>query len=201
MEHFKTEQEREVTRERYVLLGIDPSLTSATRYALHTTADFFAPSTTQTHFLLLNVIPLPLVTGRCGYSHRLAPTTGQRVVAAEALRIARAILQHHGIMRSHIETLIRVGTPADELTSVARQRHIDWLILGNHERTLGETLRNMLIGSTSRDVLRFASCPVLLITQPRSQPQMKEREQMSKLPKPDENHACLVRSFCKRLQK
>lgn len=171
MVHFKTEQEREVAREQCVLLGIDPSLTAATRHALHTTGDFFAPSAAQTRFLLLTAIPLPMVTGRYGHPHLLALTTGQRVVAAEALRIACAILQQHGIPRSHIETLIRVGIPADELVSVARQRHIDSLIIGKHEHTPGQRFLSMLMGSTSRDVVRFAPCPVLVVILPRSQPQ------------------------------
>lgn len=176
MVHCKNEQELESTRERRLLLGIDPSLTAATRHALHTAGEFFAPSAAQTHFLLLNVIPLPIVIRRYGYPHLLAPTTGQRILAAEALRIACAILQQHGIPRSHIETLIRVGTPADELVSVACQQHIDCLIIGNHEPSAGQRFRRLLMGSTSHDVFRWASCPVLLVTLPRSQPQARTVE-------------------------
>ena len=173
MIHGKSERECESARERRLLLGIDPSLTAATRHALHTAGEFFAPSAAQTHFLLLNVVPIPIVTGRYGYPHLLAPTTGQRILAEEALRIASAILQHHGIQRSHIETLILAGTPADELVRVARQQQIDCLIIGNHESTARQRFWRMFMGSISCDVFRFASCPVLLATLPRSQSQTR----------------------------
>lgn len=157
--------------KRYVLLGVDPELSAVTRHALHTAGAFFASSAGETQFLLLSVIPLPIVTGRYGHPSLLAPTTGQRVLAAEALRIASAILQHHGVPRSQIETVIQVGRPADELLYMAHQHHIDCLIIGNREFSAGQWVRRLFLGSTSRDISQHASCPVLLATLPPSRPQ------------------------------
>lgn len=169
-------------KKRQVLLGVDPELSAMTRHALHTAGAFFASSTGETHFLLLNVIPLPLVTGRYGHPSLLVPTTGQRVLAAEALHIASAILQHHGIPRSHIETVIRVGRPADELLSMAHQRQSDCLIIGNRESSARQWFRSLFLGSTSHDISHHACCPVLLVTLPQSQPQAHTVETHERVP-------------------
>ncbi len=74
--------------------------------------------------LLLNVIPVAYVGGKYTPPGPLPPTTEQRKQAVEALRTACAALQEHGMICSHLETLIRVGSPADELVRVATQQHV-----------------------------------------------------------------------------
>ena len=61
----------------------------------------------------------------------LSPTTEQRKQAVEALGAACATLQEHGVTRSHIEMLLRVGSPANELASLAGQQQVDCLVIGS----------------------------------------------------------------------
>jgi len=161
-------QEPGWTSEKRLLLGIDAPLTAATRYALHTVGEFFAPCTAHVRLLLLTVIPVPYIGGRYVPPSRVSPTHEQRRQAMEALRTACAALQEHGLTRSHIETLIREGSAADELVRVASQQRIDCLIIGSQGHSLGQRLRRVVSGSTSHCVLRHASCPVLVVTLPRS---------------------------------
>jgi len=153
---------------RRLLVGIDAPLTAATRHALDTAGEFFAPYSVHVGFLLLTVIPVPYGGGRYTPPVPLPPTSAQRKQAMKALQLASASLQEHGITRSHIETLIRVGSPAEELVSVVSQQRIDCLIVGSRGHAFGQRLRRVFMGSTSQCVLRQASCPVLVVTEPRS---------------------------------
>lgn len=164
-EHF---QKPGLASDRRLLLGIDAPLTAATWHALHTIGEFFAPYSVHVHLLLLSVIPVPYVRGRYVPLSSLPPTTEQRKQAAEALQQASAALQEYGMTRSHIETLIHIGSPPDELVKVATQQHVDCLIIGSWGRSPLHWLRRILMGSTSQCILRHASCPVMVVTLPRS---------------------------------
>jgi hypothetical protein len=85
----------------------------------------------------------------------------------ETLRTARATLEHDGLALAHIETLVRVGSPADELAAVAGKRRVDCIIIGSRSNSPGQRFRRWLLGSTSRRVLKLAPCPVLVVTLPR----------------------------------
>jgi Universal stress protein family len=60
-----------------------------------------------------------------------------------------------------------VGRPADEIVKAARELGVDSIVIGSRGNTLAQRIRRMLIGSTSRRVLRLASCPVTLVVPPR----------------------------------
>jgi len=64
--------------------------------------------------------------------------------------------------------LVQVGIPADELVRVARERHVDLLVLGSHPPSRFQILRHAVFGSTTRRVLRSAPCRVLLAHPPGS---------------------------------
>lgn len=166
-EHF-LEQNPGYTSDRRLLVGIDAPLTEATRHALHTVGEFFAPYSLHVRLLLLNVIPVPYGGGKFAPPVPLSPTTEQRKQAVEALRAACATLQEHGMTRSHIEMLLRVGSPADELARFAGQQHVDCLVIGSRGHSPLQWLRRVLMGSVAHDVLRHASCPVMVVTLPRS---------------------------------
>jgi hypothetical protein len=91
-----------------------------------------------------------------------APTGTQIQQAQHALRQARTFLGQRGIPFASIELLTRVGTPADELNLVARERAVDLLVLGSHPPSPISFIWNLLCGSTSRRLVRLASCQVLL---------------------------------------
>lgn len=80
-----------------------------------------------------------------------------------ALWSARRLLQHHGIAAEHIEILLRVGTPTDELVKAARELHVEVIVLGSRGDSLRQQIRRLVAGSTARRVLRHAPCPVMLV--------------------------------------
>ena len=171
MPHFNSEyyqQQEPGFAERRLLLGIDAPLTAATKHALDTVGAFFAPSPAHLRLMLLNVIPVPYVGGKFAAPGPLPPTTEQRKQAEEALRQASAALQEFGMTHSHIQTLIRVGSPSDELVKVANQHHIDCLVIGRRSCSPWHWLRSVLMGSMSHYVLHHTSCPVIVVTLPRS---------------------------------
>jgi len=153
--------------DRQLLVGVDAPLTPATQDALRQLATFFAPDAAHLHLLVLTVIPLPVSTGRYATLYPLSPTREERAQAEEALRLAREVLSHGGLA---LETLIRVGAPADELAAVARRRRVDCLIIGSRGNAPAQRLRRVFAGSTSRSILRLASCPVMIMVLPRSRP-------------------------------
>ena len=56
--------------------------------------------------------------------------------------------------------LIREGDVLSEILAVTRERRIDTIVIASH----GEgRLRHLLLGSTARNVLLTASCPVYII--------------------------------------
>jgi nucleotide-binding universal stress UspA family protein len=153
--------------ERHLLVGVDAPLSPVTQDALRQLAAFFAPDAAHLHLLVLTVIPLPVSTGRYAALYPLSPTREQRAQAEEALRLAREVLSHGGLALARIETLIRMGAPADELATLARRRRVDCLIIGSRGNAPAQRLRRVFAGSTSRRVLRLASCPVMIMALPR----------------------------------
>lgn len=156
--------------ERRLLLGIDAPLTAATRYAFRTVGTFFALYAAHMHLLLLHVIPIPYTGGRYAPLRPLPPTAQQRELATEVLRTTRTALLEYGMIRSHIEMLTRVGSPVDELVSVATQQRVDCLVIGSRGHAPLQQLRRVLMGSLSHGLLHQASCPVMVVTLPQPTP-------------------------------
>jgi len=61
-------------------------------------------------------------------------------------------LEHH--------TIIREGEVLPEILAVAREKQIDTIVMASHGEGL---LRHLLLGSTARNVLLSADCPVYII--------------------------------------
>jgi nucleotide-binding universal stress UspA family protein len=62
-----------------------------------------------------------------------------------------------------IEEVIVHGDAAAEIVRVAKEREIDLIVIASHGRT---GLGRMLFGSTAEEVVRHASCPVLVVKPP-----------------------------------
>ena len=60
------------------------------------------------------------------------------------------------------EALVRTGSPYLEISSLARKRDIDLIIIGTHGYT---GLKHLFLGSTAERVVRHAPCPVLTVRQ------------------------------------
>jgi nucleotide-binding universal stress UspA family protein len=48
----------------------------------------------------------------------------------------------------------------DEINELAKEKHVDIIVMGTHGRT---GLKRLLMGSIAEDVLRHAECPVFLV--------------------------------------
>lgn len=162
--------------DRRLLLGIDLQISPATQHALGTAFALLELCSPCLGLMLLTVIPVPYAaspySGRLRGSPRpLPPTIEQRTAAERAIRKARIALQQWGIAAERIEALIRAGIPADELVRATKEFQVDCLLLGSRGNSLGQRLRRTLTGSTTRRVLRLASCPVMIVAHPRPQRQ------------------------------
>jgi nucleotide-binding universal stress UspA family protein len=154
-----------------ILLGVDAPLSPATEQALHIVGELVEQTAPLFRLLLLHVIPIPYsATPSLGmYVGQLSPsivTLEQRTQAEHILHKVCTDLQKQGIARGQIDTLIRIGVPADEIAKVARECSVDFIVIGSRGNGLPQKIRRFLIGSTSRKVLRLASCPVMVVTPP-----------------------------------
>lgn len=77
----------------------------------------------------------------------------------EELRLA---VQRHATQGPgpKVELIAVEGSPAHEIVRAARDRDADLIIVATHGRT---GLRRVILGSTAEQVVRFASCPVLVV--------------------------------------
>ncbi len=139
-----------------ILLGIDTDLSPSTQYALRITSELleWAP---QLRLILLHVIPTPFDSrptwGKSiGGFYSLFPTTQQRLQAKCCLSIAC--------------TAARVGMPADEIVRAAGELQVDFIVIGSRGNFLRQRIRRVLIGSTSRRVLKLAPCPIMVAVPP-----------------------------------
>jgi len=71
-------------------------------------------------------------------------------VAAEAAAADRARVFGH----------LRIGNPAREIVQLASDLSADLIVVGTHGRT---GMMKLLLGSVARNVLSYASCPVLVV--------------------------------------
>jgi nucleotide-binding universal stress UspA family protein len=60
-------------------------------------------------------------------------------------------------------SIVRVGTPVEEITKVAHEQHADLIVMGTHGRT---GLQHMLVGSVAERVVRTSTTPVLTVRHP-----------------------------------
>lgn len=134
---------------RTVLLATDLSLTSdeATQRAIELSVALSA------RLLIVNVID-PHGSSRNGPPGRIDQTRAAREAALVALvRDARA-------RGARAEFLVWTGDPAASIAAAVEAEHADMLVVGT--RGLGRAGR-LLLGSVSDDLVRQASCPVLVV--------------------------------------
>jgi nucleotide-binding universal stress UspA family protein len=155
-----------------ILLGVDTNISATTRQALRSITELMESAAPHLHVVLLTVIPVPyMATPSLGmYTGQMLPTgitLEQRSQAETILRKVQEELQDLGIAPEQIETLVRVGLPADEIVKAAKELHVSFIVVGSHGDSAGQKLRRFLLGSTSRRVLQLAPCPVIIANPPR----------------------------------
>ncbi|HEX7734889.1 MAG TPA: universal stress protein [Ktedonobacteraceae bacterium] len=154
-----------------ILLGVDAPLSPATRQAIRTIKDFIGPLAPRVRLVLLHVIPIPYVASPAlgMYSGQIQPglaTAEQRTEAEKVLALVRAQFQESTLDSLRTEMCIRLGSPADEILKVAREARADLIVVGSRGNSLRERVRRFFLGSKSRQVLRGANCPVMIVTLP-----------------------------------
>jgi len=161
-----------MTMYKHILVGVDMELSSPTQQALRVVSEFLEPPSTYPHVVLLTVIPTlntPSTRGRyqAPFSY-LGSTTEQRLQADRTLRRACLALTQRGMARERIGLLRREGVPADVIVKMAQELGVDCIVLGSHENSLTQNIRRVLAGSTSRQVLQHAPCPIMIVVLPRT---------------------------------
>lgn len=69
-----------------------------------------------------------------------------------------AYLDEHGV--SGVTTVVRIGTPADEIDDYAREIGADLIVIPSHGY---HGVKRFLLGSVTERVLRYSPCPVLVL--------------------------------------
>jgi len=118
----------------------------------------------QSHLTLLHVVHLPFrgVSLGAGEPHAM-----EGMLLAEASKqltaLTEELKQHHLTAKP----LVRPGNPALEIVEAARQELIDLIIMGTHGRT---GFKHTVLGSVAENVVRHAPCPVLVVREPKRDP-------------------------------
>jgi nucleotide-binding universal stress UspA family protein len=157
--------------DKRILLGVDAHYSATTQYAIQTVADLFERATPTFSILLLHIIPYMHISTE--YPHYFidqyelsSPTIDQKKLAEEVLTKASAALQQQGFDHQQIELITRVGSPADEIVKLARERHVNVIVIGNRGDNWQQRLRRLVFGSISHQILHLATCPVIVVPPP-----------------------------------
>jgi len=130
------------------------ALNTAQELAKHFSAELY----------IVNVItPIPVVSSPNGpagfdvsvYQEQLKETSQESLKDIAQEKIDKEIKTHSKIV---------MGNASDEIVKTAKEEDIDLIITATH----GETgWRHLVFGSVAEKVVRFATCPVLTIHQPK----------------------------------
>ncbi len=78
----------------------------------------------------------------------------------EAKAELEKLLQTPSLEGIPVETVVRCGTPAEQLGSVVKQHNIGLAVVSTHGRT---GFKHRVLGSVAEDLVRSLSCPVLTV--------------------------------------
>ena len=112
----------------------------------------------KANVLLLHVIELYPVDYLFGAK---SATEANGWLAEQAkVRLARLGEECANADQFQVNTTVRFGRPFREITNAAKERQVDLIITGTHGFT---GLRHLQLGSTAEKVVRYASCPVMVV--------------------------------------
>ena len=167
--------------QKRILLGIDAPITPATQQALRAVCEFIDQTLPEIHLFLLHVIPVPGISSPApgmyaGHLHSISCTSDQRSAGELSLRRARTELENRGLYPEQIETLMRVGTPVDEIIKAAQELRADLIVIGSRGNGRRQRIRRFFAGSISRRILDLATCPVMIAVPPAPAQRKKPRD-------------------------
>lgn len=140
-------------RLRRILVPIDFSACSqkALEYAIPFAKQFGAS------LVLLHVVPVDHPVGEFG---ALDFSTLEAEMRRNAEKQMTALLQDNLQGQVSAESFVRLGRPAYEIVSAAKELEIDLIIMSTHGRT---GLKHVFLGSTTESVVRYSPCPMLTV--------------------------------------
>jgi universal stress protein A len=107
--------------------------------------------------ILLHVVPANYPVGEFGMidvafmEKELRVTAEKQIATLIGQRIPKEVVA---------KSQVRVGRPVSEIVQLARQEQADLIILSTHGHT---GFKHVLLGSVAENVIRYASCPVLVV--------------------------------------
>jgi nucleotide-binding universal stress UspA family protein len=84
----------------------------------------------------------------------------QQELAIHAEKMLQDLVAHHKV---RTRDLVTTGEAAPEILRIARQEHVDLIVIASHGLT---GWRRLVYGSVAEKVVRQATCPVLTIAAP-----------------------------------
>lgn len=151
---------------------LDPALAAHITFSRIVCAiDFSAPSLAalayalslaeeaDARLILLHVIDPPPELA-ASLSHEADVNRLRAESEANALTRLRALVPEHARDYCAVETAVLEGGAAQQVLRMAKERHADLIVLGVHGRNAFDLA---FFGSTSKDVIRQAYCPVMVV--------------------------------------
>lgn len=87
----------------------------------------------------------------------------QQELAIHAEKVLKELVSHQVSPEVRTRDLVTTGEAAPEILRVARQEHVDLIVIASHGLT---GWRRLVFGSVAEKVVRQAPCPVLTIMAP-----------------------------------
>jgi nucleotide-binding universal stress UspA family protein len=140
---------------RTIVCPIDfsPSSHRASRYALSLAQE------SGGRLVLLHVFDQP-VDRPVPRGHGPDVSAARRDAEEQALRELRAAVPDDAREWCTCQEITRIGRPHEEIVTLATEQQADVIVMGVHGR---HSIEHALFGSTTHQVLRHATCPVLTI--------------------------------------
>lgn len=113
----------------------------------------------QARILLLHVVSLPVPAPVVMGVH-VHLTSLEATLLEDAKAKMRELLARSQNKAVQVETKVVRGHPVAAICRTAEQTQADLIVIGSHGRT---GLRHILLGSVAEQVVRYATCPVVVV--------------------------------------
>jgi nucleotide-binding universal stress UspA family protein len=117
---------------------------------------------TSARIVVLSIAQPPIVTSDYG---PMLENIGEIIAASEKTlaRRLKQLVKRVSTPELPVETVQLTGSPAGLILAQAKIEDADYIVMGSHGHT---ALYDLLVGSTTHQVLRKAPCPVLIVPPP-----------------------------------